>query len=158
LNQQDEHVSQIVSTELSESIKKIGNQNCCVIECEIEEEGAIHAIDSWKNDDAFLESIGARTEYPSRHEKRNHKRYSDIQACFEDSMEDKIEGLGEFPLPMPSENELTWLNEEIEEVNIGSQETPCLLKMGKLLEEPLQQELVQSFHDFSELFAWSYKD
>jgi len=59
---------------------------------------------------------------------------------------------------MPSENEVTWLNEEIEEVNIGSQETPRLLKMGKLLEEPLQQKLVQSFHDYSELFAWSYKD
>jgi len=41
-------------------------------------------------------------------------------------------------------NEVTWLNEEIEEINIGSQETPRLLKMGKLLEEPLQQELIQS--------------
>ena len=55
-------------------------------------------------------------------------------------------------------NEVTWLNEEIEEINIGSQETPRLLKMGKLLEEPLQQELIQSFHDYSKLFAWSYKD
>ena len=124
----------------------------------MKEEGAIHTIDSWEIDDAFLESIGARIEYPSRHEKRNHKRYSDIQACFEESMEDKIKGLGELPLPVPSENEVTWLNEEIEEVNIGSQETPWLLKMGKLLEEPLQQELVQYFHDYFELFAWSYKD
>jgi len=73
-------------------------------------------------------------------------------------MEDKIEGLGELPLPMTSKNEVTWLNEEIEEVNIGSQETPRLLKMGKLLEETLQQELVQSFHDYSNLFAWSYID
>jgi len=30
--------------------------------------------------------------------------------------------------------------------------------MGKLLEEPLQNELIQSFHDYFELFAWSYKD
>ena len=30
--------------------------------------------------------------------------------------------------------------------------------MGKLLEAPLQNELVQSFHDYSELFVWSYKD
>ena len=67
-----------------------------MIECEIEEEGAVHIIDSWESDDAFLEYVGARTEYSSRHEKRNHKRYSDIQAYFEESMEDKIEGLGEF--------------------------------------------------------------
>ena len=30
--------------------------------------------------------------------------------------------------------------------------------MGKLLEAPLQNELVQSFHDYFELFTWSYKD
>jgi len=53
---------------------------------------------------------------------------------------------------------MTWLNEEIEEVNIGSQEIPRLLKSSKLLEAPLQKELVQSFHDYSKLFAWSYKD
>ena len=33
-----------------------------------------------------------------------------------------------------------------------------MLKIGKLLEAPLQKELVQSFHDYSKLFAWSYKD
>lgn len=33
-----------------------------------------------------------------------------------------------------------------------------MLKMGKLLEAPLQKELVQSFHDYFELFAWYYKD
>jgi len=38
-------------------------------------------------------------------------------------MEGKIEGLGELSLPLPSESEVTWLNEEIGEVNIGSQET-----------------------------------
>jgi len=38
-------------------------------------------------------------------------------------MEDKIEGLGELPFPMPLETELIWLNEEIEEVNISFQET-----------------------------------
>jgi len=30
--------------------------------------------------------------------------------------------------------------------------------MSKLLEEPLQNELIQFFHDYSQLFAWSYKD
>ena len=155
--QRDERVSQIIFVELSKNNKQIENQSC-VIECEIEDEDVIHTIDSWENDYAFLESVGARIEYPVRHEKRNHKGCKDIQACFEESAEDKIEGLGELPLPMLSENEVTWLNEEIEEVNIGSQETPCLLKMGKLLEEPLQQKLIQSFHYYSELFAWSYKD
>ena len=53
---------------------------------------------------------------------------------------------------------MTWLNEEIEEVNIGSQETLRFLKMGKLLEEPLQKELIQSPYDYFKLFAWSYKD
>jgi len=102
--------------------------------------------------------MGARTEYPTMHEKRNHKHYLDVHACFGESMEDKIKGLGEFPFSTPSESKMTWLNEEIEEINIGSQETPHFLKMGKLLEEPLQNELIQSFHDYSDLFAWSYKD
>jgi len=39
-------------------------------------------------------------------------------------MEDKIEGLRELPFPIPSKTEVTWLNKEIEEVNISSQETP----------------------------------
>jgi len=43
-------------------------------------------------------------------------------------MEDNIEGLGELPFPLPSESEMTWLNEEIEEVNIGSQETPFTIQ------------------------------
>jgi len=30
--------------------------------------------------------------------------------------------------------------------------------MGKILEAPLQSELIQSFHDYFELFTWSYKD
>ena len=30
--------------------------------------------------------------------------------------------------------------------------------MDNILEKPLQNELVQSFHDYSKLFAWSYKD
>jgi len=30
--------------------------------------------------------------------------------------------------------------------------------MGNLLEEPLEKELIQSFYDYFELFAWSYKD
>lgn len=132
--------------------------DCYVIDCEIDEESAIHAIDVFQNDDAFLEDLGARTEYPIRHEKRIQMHYPDIQAYFEEFRDDKIEGLGKLPFPLPSETEVTWLNEEILEVNIGSQEIPRMLKMGKLLEAPLQSELIQSFHEYSELFAWSYKD
>jgi len=156
--QRDERVGQTISIELSRNNEQIENQNYFLIECEIEYEDVTHTIDSYENDDAFLESIGVRTEHPARHDKRSHKRCSDIQACFEESTEEKIEGLGELPFPMPSKNEVTWLNEEIEEVNIGSQETPCHVKMGKLFEEPLQQELIQYFHDYFELFMWSYKD
>jgi len=76
--QQDEYVSQIISVGVSESNWQTRNQNCCIIECEIEDEGVIHAIDLWENDDAFLESVGARTEYPMRHEKRSHKGCSDV--------------------------------------------------------------------------------
>lgn len=132
--------------------------NCYVIDYEIDEIDVIHAIDLFQNDDAFLEVLGTRTEYPIRHEKRSQTYYPDIHTYFEESRDDKIKGLGELPFPLPSEAEVTWLNEEIAEVNIGSQEIPCMLKTGKLLEALLQNELIQSFHDYSELFAWSYKD
>jgi len=56
----------------------------------------------FEHDDAFLEFMGARIEYPTRHEKRTHKHYLDIHACFDESMEDKIEGLGELPFSTPS--------------------------------------------------------
>ena len=75
------------------------------------------------DNDAFLEVLGARIEYLVRHEKRAYKQYSDIHGYFNESMEDKIEGLEELPFPLPSESKVTWLNEELEEVNIGSQET-----------------------------------
>ena len=101
-----------------------GVSNRYVIDCEIDEEDVIHTIDVFQNDDAFLEDLGARTEYPIRHEKRVQMHYPDIQACFKESRDDKIEGLGEFPFPLPSKAKFTWLNEEILEVNIGSQEIP----------------------------------
>jgi len=94
--------------------------NCYVIDYEIDEENAIHAIDVFQNDDAFLEDLGARIEYPIRHEKRIQMHCPDIHACFEESRDDKIEGLGKLPFPLPSETEVTWLNEEISKVNIGS--------------------------------------
>ena len=90
--------------------------------------------------------------------KRGLKHCLDTHAYFGEFMKNKIERLGELPFPTPSESEMNWFNEEIEEVNIGSQDILRFLKMGKLLEEPLQNELIQSFHDYSELFAWSYKD
>jgi len=99
------------------------DQNCFIIECKIDDEDPIHAIELFENDDDFLESMGVRNEYPARHEKRTHKHYLDIHACFSESKEDKIEGLGEFPFSTPSKLEMTWFNEEIEEVDIGSQET-----------------------------------
>lgn len=98
--------------------------SCYVINCEIDEEDAIHTIDLFQNDDAFLETSGARIEYPIKHEKRVQTHWPDIHAYFEESRDDKIEGLGELPFPLPSEVEVTWLNEEIKEVNISSQETP----------------------------------
>ena len=102
--------------------------------------------------------MGARIEYLAKHEKIIHNHYLDIHAYFGESMDDKIKGLGKFPFPTPSKSEMTCLNEEIEEVNIGSQEASKLFKIGKLLKEPLQKEFLQSFHNYFELFAWSYKD
>ena len=98
--------------------------NYYVIDCEIDEEDAIHTIDLFQNDDAFLDVLGTRIEYPVRHEKRTHTHYPNIHACFEEPRDDRIEGLGELPFPLPSKIEMTWLNEEIEEINIGSQEIP----------------------------------
>ena len=57
----------------------------------------------FENDDAFLESMGARTKYLAKYEKRIHKHYLYIHACFGESMEDKIEGLGELPFSTPLE-------------------------------------------------------
>ena len=71
-----------------------------------------------------MKVLGARTEYLVRHGKRTPAHYLDIHACFGESRENKIEGLGELPFPLPSETEVTWLYEEIEEVNIGAQEIP----------------------------------
>ena len=156
LYQDDDHVYQDRISKIVSNDEWVSN--CYMIDCEIDEEDAIHAIDVFQNDDALLEDLGARTEYPVRHEKRVQMHYPDIQACFKESRNDKIEGLRELPFPLPSKTEVTWLNEEISEVNIGSQEIPRMLKMGKLIEAPLQNELIQSFHEYSELFAWSYKD
>ena len=96
------------------------DQNCFIIECKIDDEDEIHAIDLLENDDVFLEFMTARIEYPTRYKKRTHNHYPDIHAYFGESMDDKIEGLGELPFPIPSKLEMTQLNEEIEEVNIGS--------------------------------------
>jgi len=121
----DSHDGQVNFSSLTKEGERVrDDQNYFVIECEIDDEDAIHAIDLFENDDAFLESMGARTEYPARDEKRTHKHYLDIYACFGESMEDKIEGLGELPFPTPSKLEMNWLNKEIDEVNIISQETP----------------------------------
>jgi len=83
------------------------DQSCCVIECEINNEDAICAIDLFENDDAFLEVLGARTEYPVRHDKRVYKHFLDIDAYFDGSMENKIEGLEELPFPLPSASKMT---------------------------------------------------
>ena len=97
---------------------------CYVINCKIDEIDAIHTIDLFQNDDAFLEVLGTRIEYPIRHEKRIQTHYPDIYAYFKESRDDKIEGLGELPFPLPSKAKVTWLNKEIVEVNIGSLEIP----------------------------------
>ena len=89
------------------------NQSCCVIDYEIDEEDAIHIIVLFDKDDAFLEVLGARTEYPVRHEIRDHTHYLDIHACFGKFKEDKIEGLEELPIFLPSKIKMTWLNEKI---------------------------------------------
>lgn len=100
------------------------DQSCCVIDYEMNDEETIHAIDLFENDDAFLEVLGAKIEYSVIHEKRAYTLCSYIHAYFGESKEDRIEGLGELPFPLPSKTKMTWLNEEIEEVNIGSQEIP----------------------------------
>jgi len=100
----DGHDGQVSFPLLMKEDKRVRDyQNCFIIECEIDDEDMIHAIDLFENDDAFLESMGARTEYPVRHENRTHKHCLDVHACFGEFMEDKIEGLGEFPFPTPSE-------------------------------------------------------
>jgi len=53
-------------------------------------------MDLFDNDDAFLEFMGARIEYPIRYKKRIHNHYLDIHAYFGESMEDKIERLKDY--------------------------------------------------------------
>jgi len=87
----DGHVGQVNFTKLMQNDELVrDDQSCFVIECEIDNEDAIHAVDLFENDDAFLEVLGARIEYPTRHEKRAHKHYSDIHAYFGESMETKL--------------------------------------------------------------------
>ena len=83
------------------------DQNYYVIESKIDNEDAIHAIDLFENDDAFLEFMGARTKYLIKHEKGTHNHYPNMHAYFDESMDDKIEGLGELTFSTPSESEMT---------------------------------------------------
>jgi len=74
----DTHDGQVNFPSLTKEDEHVrDDQNSFVNECEIDDEDAIHAIGLFENDDAFLESMGARTEYLARHEKRNHKHCLD---------------------------------------------------------------------------------
>lgn len=116
-----DHVSQTKFSKIMQNNELVSDeQSCYVIDYKIDEEYAIHTLDLFENDDAFLEVLGAKTEYPIKHEKRAYTHYPDIHACFRESKEDRIEGLRELPFPLPSKIEMTWLNEEIKEVNISS--------------------------------------
>ena len=77
------------------------DQSFFIIEFEIDDEDAVHAMDLFENDDVFLEFMGARIEYLARHKKRTHNHYLDIHAYFGESMDDKIKGLRELQFPKP---------------------------------------------------------
>jgi len=97
-----DHVSQTRFLEIMQNNELVSDDHsCCVIDYEIDEEVSIHIVDLFENDDAFLKVLGAKTEYPVRHEKRAHTHYLDMHVYFRESKEDRIEGLGELPIPLP---------------------------------------------------------
>lgn len=72
--QDDGHIGQANFTKSMQNDELVrDNLICYVIKCEINNEYAIHAIDLFENDDAFLKVLDAKIEYLVRHEKRSYK-------------------------------------------------------------------------------------
>ena len=47
---------------------------------------------------------------------------------------------------------------EVEECNIGSKEKSKLIKLSKTLLDHIKLKYIEMFTEFSDVFAWSYKD
>ena len=52
----------------------------------------------------------------------------------------------------------TTSNTKYEEVNIGSQEYPCTIKVCKILDSRERKEVIDLVREFRDLFAWSYNN
>ena len=47
---------------------------------------------------------------------------------------------------------------EVEECNIGSEETRKMIKLSKTLPARIKLKYIELFKEFSDVFAWSYED
>jgi hypothetical protein len=48
--------------------------------------------------------------------------------------------------------------EDLETVNLGSEDCECLVKIGALLEGSVKEDLISLLREYSDIFAWSYED
>ncbi|KAI5429344.1 hypothetical protein KIW84_034087 [Lathyrus oleraceus] len=48
--------------------------------------------------------------------------------------------------------------EDLETVNLGSEDCERLVKIGALLEESVKEDLISLLREYSDIFAWSYED
>lgn len=62
------------------------------------------------------------------------------------------------PTPLNEEKQVNPLEEEIDLINIGTNDEPKIVQIGKSLTKLEKQELVALLHEFKEVFAWSYQD
>ena len=46
----------------------------------------------------------------------------------------------------------------LENINLGNNENPCLIKIGLTLKEKERKDLQELLTEFQEVFAWSYED
>ena len=48
--------------------------------------------------------------------------------------------------------------EDLETVNLGSEDCVRLVKIGALLEGSVKEDLISLLREYSDIFAWSYED
>ena len=74
--------------------------------------------------------------------------------------EDDVEGIpDEITRLLEHEKKIIQLYlEDLETVNLGSEDCERLVKIGALLEESVKEDLISLLREYSDIFAWTYED
>ena len=59
---------------------------------------------------------------------------------------------------MAKKPKLEPVDTEVEECSIGSEEKPKMIKLSKNFPAHIKLKYIELFKEFSDVFAWSYKD